>query len=328
MAKISVYFNKFASQTNAELWEKELRRKFFRHDIVFKAPNSLENLKAEIESDKRKQVDFIFCLGGDGTVNTILQNLRSGKLAKTKLMVIPTGTANDFASELGIVSNINTISKMFIHHTTKKIDLININDRVMATNGGIGFITNVVEEINLYRKKYKTYQEFMKKIKSEIYSLVYIKKLIMDSLPIHRLYIDSPDSTLMDKIVETPLVLINNQRSLGKNFHVAPKTKNDDGKFNVTIFKHKNKKDFMEVALKFRLGFYPENDPNLISFETDRVEIMNTANYPLRFFGDGDILLEDKNFSINLSGQKQEVCFHDENNDYNKTYKLDTIEMI
>ena len=117
--------------------------------------------------------------------------------------------------------------------------------------------------------------------------------------------------------------MVNNQAKVGGNFTVAPNTKNDDGKFNVTIFCHKNKIDLISTTLKIMKGHDVSNDPDLIIFETDQVEIMNTGHEELFFFGDGEILCRDKNFAISCHHKAIQVCKFNEEVIFNKMINLD-----
>lgn len=94
MAKISVYLNSHASRNNSIFTADELKKFFFRHELAIRTPNDLINLKEQLHNDLDDGVEYIFSVGGDGTVNTISQNL-IGK--NVKLMGLPAGTANDFA---------------------------------------------------------------------------------------------------------------------------------------------------------------------------------------------------------------------------------------
>src|SRR5690606_38899838 len=139
------------------------------------------------------------------------------------------------------------------------------------------------------------------------YSLFFVKEAILQKFKLYDLYIDSPHLPLLKKKIKTPLVLINNQKKLGGKFLVAPETKNDDGLFNVTIFLHENKIDFLKSASLFLMGKYPKDDKNLIQFETDKFEIMSLNNEKLKFFGDGEVFEPQSEFSISIKPKALEV---------------------
>ena len=319
MAKISVYFNNSSSRAKSDVWARRLRHHFFRHDVSFHHPLSLIDLSESLKRDIDHQVDFVFSVGGDGTANKIVQEIIGTKI---KLLIIPAGTANDLARELDISANIKSIAKAFNQQKTLTLDAIKINDQFMLTSGGLGLTSAVAEKINLYRKTIPGFKQLMKLSGDLIYPL-FLAKEYLSPLKHYKLHIDSPDFPRLEKLIESCFVMINNQSKVGGNFTVAPNTKNDDGQFNVTIFCHKNKLNLIATTLKIMNGVDVSSDPDLIIFETDQVEIMNTGSEELAFFGDGEILCRDKNFKISCEHKAVQVCKFNEDVIFNKMINLD-----
>ena len=296
MAQISVYLNSLSSKS-AAFSEEELKKFFFRHEVVIHSPVGLDELNKKVQADVEAGTEYIFAVGGDGTMNTISQNL-VGK--KTKLMVLPTGTANDFAHELGMSSSLKKISTIFNAQTTKKIDAIKVNGKYMMTNGGIGMACEVASTVDHLRKNSDVFKKVMKTIGKETYSLIYAQKMLMSQYKARQVFIESKDSPLLNGMVSTPMILINNQEFIGGKFQVAPRTKNNDGKFNVTVFLHKNRFDFLKCTLQMMRGKYPSDDKDLISFETDQLTLNSVDGKPLVFFGDGEIFPESNMLDMTI----------------------------
>ncbi len=166
MAKISVYLNGHASRGDSRYQAEEFRKFFFRHQLTVNSPLSIDELNLSLESDIAAGVEYVFSVGGDGTANTISQNL-IGK--NVKLMVLPAGTVNDFAKEVGVSGNLKRISQIFNAQTTKLVDAININGRYMISNGGIGMASEVAHTVNDMRKKSPLFKKMMKTFGKETY---------------------------------------------------------------------------------------------------------------------------------------------------------------
>ncbi len=245
MAKITLYLNSKASTAKLD-WVNQFERSFFRHELEVKTPTSREALHEELRKDIENKVDYIFCVGGDGTVNTILQKIVGSGI---KLLIVPGGTANDMAREVGMENSIKKITQVFQRKLTQNVDLIRINDQYMCTNGGIGCAADVAQKVNSYRESMAGFLKVMKNVGPAIYPLMFTRELLLGKLKNYRLMLESPDLPLLSPVIEAPLILINNQPTLGGKFHVAPKTINSDGKFNVTIFKHQNKKDLLNAHM-------------------------------------------------------------------------------
>jgi diacylglycerol kinase family enzyme len=283
MQNISVYLNQKASN-GSEDWKAQINHALFRSTIEYQTPTDLNELYKQLETDVKNNVDAVLSIGGDGTMNTLIQRLAGTNIG---LLVVPCGTANDFAKVLGSSKNIKKITQIIRQDCKQKIDLININGQFMATNGGLGLAAEVALEINDLRKKYPKFKNVMKFSGKSIYSLFLVRKLLSRTIKSYEFKISSSEFSGQ---VSTALILINNQPSLAGNFVVAPNTNHRDGKMNITIFKHQNRIDLIGCISKIFAGAYPVDDKDLISFETSEIfiELMNDKNEKLSFFGDGE----------------------------------------
>jgi diacylglycerol kinase family enzyme len=325
MAKISVYLNPHASQAVHQFNVDELKKYFFRYEVEIKNPSSLDELVKMIKVDRDTGVECIFSVGGDGTAHTIAQNLVG---SKTKLLVLPGGTANDFANELGTNSNLKKVAGIFHARNTKLVDIIKVNDRFLMTNGGIGIASKVASKVNKLRKQLSLFKSLLKTAGKNTYSLMFIQELITCPFEMRDVFINSPDLPLLEKKISSPLILINNQSKLAGKFPVAPATKNDDGKFNVTIFLHDNKMDFMKASSAFLLGKFPENDKKIIQFETSQLQMISLDHKDLDFFGDGESFEASRELNISIVPKALEVFAHNDNLLLCSSYSLDSIPAI
>lgn len=325
MAQISVYLNPHASQSLHSFQAEEIKKYFFRQEIRFNSPASVTELIELIQKDREDGVECIFSIGGDGTAHTIAQNLIG---SKTKLLVLPGGTANDFAHEMGTNSNLKKLAHIFHARTTREVDIIKVNGRYLITNGGVGIAHKVALEVNKLRKEMSLFKSFLKAAGKNAYSLMFIKQIMMAKFELHDIFMDSPDMPLLDKRVSSPLILVNNQPRLAGKFPVAPSTRNDDGKFNVTIFLHNNKLDFIKSASSFLMGQFPEDDKNIIQFETDNLKMMSLDGKDLSFFGDGENFTPAKELDISIVPKGLVVYSNNEDIVLCPSYSLDTIPTI
>jgi diacylglycerol kinase family enzyme len=305
--------------------ERELRKFFFRHEIIIHNPVSIDELNQKVLDDIDNETEYIFAVGGDGTMNTISQNL-IGK--KTKLMILPNGTANDFAQELGITTNLKKISAIFNSQTTKLIDAIKVNEKYMMTNGGIGVACGVAETVDHLRKDSFLFKKMMKIMGKETYSFVFAQKMLTHPFEVRTIFIESNDYPQLNRLIKTPMILINNQEYIGGKFLVAPKTKNNDGKFNVTIFLHQSRFSFLKSTLSMMRGHYPHHDKDLISFETDKLTMTSADGKTLRFFGDGEIFPESMIFNVSVVPRSLDVFSYKGESLLCSGHSLDKIELI
>ena len=84
----------------------------------------------------KNNIDFFVAVGGDGTVNEVCRELiKSNK----KIGVIPIGSGNGLAFEMGINKNIDRCINIINKTSYKKIDSISINNKFSFNVSGIGY---------------------------------------------------------------------------------------------------------------------------------------------------------------------------------------------
>lgn len=316
MQTISVYMNQRASNTGLEFWKNRIGSALFRSDLKFRQPENLTDLRDQLNQDIEAQVDTVVSVGGDGTVNTLIQQLADTDIG---LLVIPGGTANDLAHELGLEKNVKKVIQYVRQKNVKQIDLIKVNQRLFATNGGFGLGGEVANRINEMRKRYPKFKDLMKLTGKKIYSLFVAQEMLSLNSKMYHLNIKSNE---MNGQFHCHALLINNQPVIAGTFHVAPKTKNDDGKFNVTILTHKNKFDLVRALIQVAQGIPVEGDPHFISFETDSLVVENLEkNKPISFFGDGEVFEEhDQVWNISIKPQSLKV--------YSRDSAVDMVDLV
>jgi YegS/Rv2252/BmrU family lipid kinase len=95
--------------------------------------------------------DMVIAAGGDGTINDIIQGLVG---SETALGVLPTGTVNVWAREMGIPHDMHKAREILINGQTRSIDVGCVNGRYFLLMVGIGIdgqITRAVEHKPLKR---------------------------------------------------------------------------------------------------------------------------------------------------------------------------------
>lgn len=324
MASIVFYHSQKEGSGGVPYSEAELRKFFFRHDMRIRRPSSQEELLGSLDDDIRSGVDYIFSVGGDGTANIIAQKLLH---RDTKLMVIPTGTTNDFARALGLSPNIRRIAQVFHAQQTRLIDVIKVNGRAMVSNGGIGIAADVAAEVNEKRHENPLFKTMMRSLGKDTYGFLLMQHLVTRPLPLYPVRIESPDAPFLDE-VSTPLVLVNNQSRLGGKFCVAPDTRNDDGTFNVTVFLHRDKTRFIQAVGRVLRSGLPTDDPHIVSFETNRLKLTPLTLRRMDFFGDGEKFQSADSYEIDILPRALRACAMDQNTLFCAGYGVEDIPKL
>ena len=85
--------------------------------------------------------DLIVAAGGDGTVSAVAGGLAG---TDTPLAVLPLGTLNHFAKDLGMPLTVPEAVKVIAAREVKRIDVAEVNGRVFINNSSIGLYPEVV----------------------------------------------------------------------------------------------------------------------------------------------------------------------------------------
>lgn len=87
--------------------------------------------------------EFVIAGGGDGTVNAV-----AGALAGSEAMlgVLPLGTFNHFARDLGMPAELRAAAAALAAATPKRVDLAEVNGHRFLNNSAIGYYPQVVRE--------------------------------------------------------------------------------------------------------------------------------------------------------------------------------------
>ncbi len=92
----------------------------------------------------KQGVNVVVAIGGDGTVNEVIQELAG---SETALGVIPSGTVNVWAREVGIPLDFSGARDILISGQTRHIDLGKINDDYFLLMVGIGIDGEVAHAV-------------------------------------------------------------------------------------------------------------------------------------------------------------------------------------
>ncbi len=259
-------------------------RRFRRHLDEFGAQAHLKLTAAAGDARKlareavQEGFDTIVAAGGDGTVNEVLNGVADvpDGLVRTRLGLLPLGTVNVFARELGIPLRAEQAWQVILSGKEKRIDLPavqfsgpdGIASRYFAQLAGAGLDARAVEKVDWALKK-------------RVGPLAYIWAGLNALLsPAPRLTVTG------DNRVETgELVLIGNGRFYGGNYRIFPQADLQDGLLEVVLFPRANWLTLMRCGpLLLGLNRLPRGVT--ISFRAERIEVTAESRTPLELDGE------------------------------------------
>lgn len=217
--RILVIFNPAAGR-NRKTRLDQILKALTRHGasvvtVETTAPGHAEAIAREVDESR---IDLIAAAGGDGTINEIVNGLRGKKIA---LGIIPLGTANVLADEIGLSRRVDSIARALAFGPLHKIHLGEVNGRRFTMMAGAGFDANVVSAVSLPLKK---------KLGPLAYVWQTMKQAFTES--------SQPCDVQIDGVLHTTAsVVVCNGRHYGGPFVAAPNASLTSDVFSVILLK-------------------------------------------------------------------------------------------
>lgn len=222
-----VIFNPTARGGKARSFRRHLDE--FGGDVVLKptmAPGDGRRLAAEAV---REGFDTLVAAGGDGTVNEVLNGIADAPdgFARARLAVLPLGTVNVFARELGLPLRLRAAWQTILRGSEQRIDApfaeqigaAGTQRRYFAQMAGAGLDAQAISLVDWQMKK---------RIAQFAYVLAGMKAM-SGPHPLITVEADGQSAT-------GELVLVGNGRFYGGSLPVFPDAKLDDGLLDICIF--------------------------------------------------------------------------------------------
>lgn len=212
--------------------------------------------------------DAIAVAGGDGTINEVVNGLGDKKLP---LAVIPLGTANVLAHEIGLGGSPKEIAETIARGRPQPISVGIVNDRRFVMMAGFGFDAHVVAEVRPSIKKL---------FGKAAYVLSTLKTLISFRFPKYRVMVDGARFDVASAVIA-------NGHFYGGTFVCAPDARLQDPSLHVVLFMKPGVLRTIRYAVWLALGRLHKLPDVKIVPATDIV-VERVDAEPVQ--GDGDIL--------------------------------------
>lgn len=207
-----------------------------------------------------KQHSVIIAVGGDGTVNEVVNGM-FGSLAV--LGVLPIGSGNDFARQMGYGRSVYKNLELIAQGKTKRIDVCQVdNARYMINGCSLGFDGEVAAHFREYTKFISGFPAYL---------LSVFRILPMYQFKSAQIIFDG-SHTIISKIL---LIAVCNGTTYGGGFKVAPSAKMDDGVLTICVVKKTGKFYALRKLPQFMRGTHVHL-PEVETYTAKKVEISIT----------------------------------------------------
>lgn len=208
--------------------------------------------------------DAIVISGGDGSINIVINAIMKNNLAHIPLGIIPSGTANDFASFLKIPKDIGEACSIITNNNITPVDVGLCNEKYFINVCAGGIFANVSETMD------KNFKETFGKF---AYYLKGIEK--MHNHTPTRYKITNSKETIID---DFDLFLILNSSGTAGIDMLSPEASISDGYFDFIGFKSVvGLTTLPKFLINFLKGEYLD-DSQILFFKDDNITIENLSS--------------------------------------------------
>ena len=216
-------------------------------------------------------VDLLFAAGGDGTLNEVVNGIAAMQ-PRPRLGVLPLGTANDFATGLGIPGDLAAAIDIALTGREVPVDLPIVNDRYFINVSTGGFGAEATEQAPAESKRM---------LGARAYLLTGARQFV-DLRPVEGV-VEAAGRVVLEG--EFLLFAVGNARQTGGGSMLTPRAELDDGLLDLLVVRAVPRLDFLAMLPDLRAGTHLES-PDIVY--TQAASVLITTRDVLSVNADGE----------------------------------------
>ncbi len=245
---------------------------FFQNaqELALYASQSVENAIELINHFADQGEKEIILSGGDGTLNQMIDLFLDRNLT---MGIIPTGTMNVYARELGIpTTNLEKAFQTIKDEHISEVDVFRINGAPFVQMAGIGYDAHII-------------QETCPKLKKKLGPLAYLQSAF-------KVFGLKPPSMLIEteegESLDGAFVLLGNGALYGGHFEVFRDAKNNDGLLDILVVKKAGYQAVIDFATNYLTdpSFPFEGADHITHIQTKGLRVTSKKEIPVELDGE------------------------------------------
>lgn len=263
--KILVILNPAARGERA----KALRDKIasLSHDVLVRSTGSPGDARALAARAVTQGYDTIVAAGGDGTINEVVNGIAG---TDVQFGILPVGTMNVFATELGIPqNNLAKAWRVIEEGVSRLVDLPRANQEYFVQLAGVGLDAEVVRQTTPDSKKALGPMSY----------LLTLAQVASRQPP--KILIEPVDGATR----EGSFVLVGNGRLYGGPFVLFRDARLDDGLLDVLVFQNQSHWDLIRYFQAIVFGNHPAL-PDVKYFQSRGLRLTSQEPVPVEIDGE------------------------------------------
>lgn len=196
-------------------------------------------LAAEARAAADEKCDAVIAGGGDGTISTVAGALL-GK--DVPLGILPIGTLNHFAKDLGIPLTIPEAVQVIAAGHRKYLDVAKVNERVFINNSSLGIYPRMVLDRDAQQSRWGW---------GKWTAMAHAMLRVFRRFPLVEVRLQTGEESL---VRHTPLVFVGNNQYLMDLLNIGKRCNLDRGELSLYIANVQNRWGLFKLTLRAMIG--------------------------------------------------------------------------
>lgn len=274
----------------------DVLRRRFRVDLV--VPRDPAAIAAAARAAASSH-DGIVVLGGDGTLNRVVNALDGGAVP---IGLLPLGTGNDFARAMGIPIGLIEAAERVLGGHVRAVDLVDVNGHLFCTAGLLGLPADAALSVDRWTRPTSWTRPLARFLGGATYRLAGLQHLVLQGGRTRTLRIreGAPGECFTSaayRSFTTHGIFVASTRVVGGGLVLPLDANEADGRLEVGIIPEMPRLRLWWAFVCFAQGWRVP-DGALEVIRAAAVEIVSAHELP--FTADGDLLCRDTRFQIRV----------------------------
>ncbi len=238
---VSVVLNRTAGQGHSDEQRLRVREAFARHGIAaeVRAASSGGDIESLAREALRARPGILVAGGGDGTIRAVASVVRG---SSTALGILPLGTLNHFARDLGVPAELDAAVAVIAAGHRIDVDVGEVNGRLFLNNASLGIYPDIVRDRTRQQRRLG---------RGKYWAMLWATLAVMRRSPFLRLKV------LMDgapMLFRSPFVFIGNNEYVMEGFQIGTRASVSTGKLSVYTTQRCTRGGLFGLALRALFG--------------------------------------------------------------------------
>jgi diacylglycerol kinase family enzyme len=241
MKPVTVIVNGSAGHGHDDSAAAELRAKLANAglDAELVLAKDGEEMIATARRALRQGAELVVAGGGDGTINAVASVMVGSGV---HFGVLPLGTLNHFAKDLGIPLDLDDAVRNLAGGVPRKVDVGEVNDRIFLNNSSLGLYPDIVRDREKQQRRLG---------RGKWLAALWATLAALRRYPFLSMRLTVRGETLARR---TPFVFIGNNRYTMQGLAIGERNSLDDGLLSLYVAQHPTRLGLLRFAFDALLG--------------------------------------------------------------------------